>query len=555
MRLNTIQESSAELIVGMNDLAELKSGQTITLSLPGCGLTRLVLKDAQAYSNGDFSLVAVGEIATKSDVDNPCQDIDLVLSKRGPYLAGSIRQHDRGFIVKDLGNDRLALWRASNELNEGCAGDEPPTRWFDTAPVEKVQQCCFVEILVLYDAAANASGDIESVIDNELVKLNSSLTSSRVFTCDLRFSIVDYEPYEVTNKSYSNLANDIADVQTNNAALRNTLDADLVIWITGDQNYTAVGQAIGLGSSDPNADAYAMMVLNANTITALTFAHEIGHLLQCQHERVNALFSTPYSHGYSFSYNGPRKTIMHTTSNPSERIMHFSNPVVKYCNKFTGNSSHNNAQQLLDEACRAAQFRKGQGLSLGVSGPNFACPDQYILLASDVQGDAPEPYSYVWEKSSSPFSGYTQFATSQNVFFDVGNFQNQLYVRLTVTASDGEFQQDIFGINEDDDCSGPIKSGAQTGLGSETDVARQVAVFPNPFRWEFRVDKQSLPLDTEARLIYEVRDVLGRPISIAVEYGNRFDLLRVSGTPGAGMYYLTVRNAKGQSVVIPVTKQ
>jgi hypothetical protein len=70
---------------------------------------------------------------------------------------------------------------------------------------------------------------------------------------------------------------------------------------------------------------------------AWTFAHEIGHLQGCRHDRGDDRCDEPYAygHGYKFNVGGnPFRTMMAIGNEP--RIQHWSNPNVFYQGVATG---------------------------------------------------------------------------------------------------------------------------------------------------------------------------------------------------------------------------
>lgn len=179
-------------------------------------------------------------------------------------------------------------------------------------------------------------------------------------------------------------------------SLRRQFAADLVCLLV-EKTQGPLGVATVMTRVDASFAQHAFCVVQrpyANTY--LSFAHEIGHLLGCQHDRPNATGpgAFPFSYGYRFAVNGTHyHTVMATP--PGLPVLYFSNPSVSYQGTPTGidvsqTNAANNAETINRTIATVASFsdtltppdRLSVNLHEPEEGQVFNLPAQIELEAS-----------------------------------------------------------------------------------------------------------------------------------------------------------------------------
>ena len=170
-------------------------------------------------------------------------------------------------------------------------------------------------------------------------------------------------------------------VFANVETLRTTYGADQVTLLR-----RFVDEGCGLGyllTSDNARNAYMLVHDGDKTdgsgysCNLLTYAHELGHNLGCQHDRANAGSSGRFS--YSYGYQNPEeifRTVMaYDCPGGCPRIDHFSNPDVTYDGYPTGiadpdPNSADNARTINQTRVEMAGYRTSVQRSITVISPN-----------------------------------------------------------------------------------------------------------------------------------------------------------------------------------------
>jgi len=222
-----------------------------------------------------------------------------------------------------------------------------------------------VDVLVIYTRAAMcaeagvsvAAGCIgtptikrpmEDRITLAMTEMNTALASSGIATRMNLAHVKLEESYVETGKSYSDFLYDLAGNQyatTDVYGLREQNSADLVIKIV--ENTGSCGKAfLGPDSSKPYSVA-SRVCMTGN----LSFAHELAHLMGCQHDKSNAMTATGTAFGYKSPDEEFRTILSYSCSGRNcPRIPRYSTPRVAsyYDGKPVGTITENNAQQIND---------------------------------------------------------------------------------------------------------------------------------------------------------------------------------------------------------------
>lgn len=483
------------------DFSQIGQDGRFKMNLPGgCQNVGFKTARAESHANGDFNFIAYVE--ERDTCLCNCNFGDFAYVKKDGISVGLIRVDNKAYEIKDLKEGKLCL-RTINIKGSKCISGEGGGELTQHGPEDNIEsrnQCCAVRIMILHDAQANILGDIAARARMDILLTNEALQNSIVSACNLRFEMGGVHEYNVQTPSLLNARNEIGIVRDDNQTLRNQENADIVVFYTGldyfTQDQDILGIALGLqfpgGTVDPIEDAYALVETAPEAIASFTFAHEVGHLFQCRHEETDDSNGT-FQHGHSFSYGcflgfGCRTvlTIMRTLPTADEpRILHYSNPKVKYRRKPTGITNlRDNARQLFSTGCTVAAFRQGDVLMTNISGPSQVCLNSSVQLSAEIVGDAPAPFTYVWETATSISGPYQVVSTDPTItLYGSGVVGQIIYIRLTVSSSDNQVAEE-FSILE---CVAPEGISCEQFLIEDNSGNMTAAlpglhwsVFPNP---------------------------------------------------------------------------
>lgn len=466
-RWNLLQnENPNDTLYVMNpiDFTRMDSLGRFKIALPGgcptvfCQATKRV-----SYPNGDY--VVLANVMENDDPDGACSTGDLSVVRHNGTAVGMIRVDDRAFEIRDLKDGKWCLSTVERDTSQmrcvssgggGTLHDE-----HDDEQVETRNNFCVIQVLILFDARSNALNDIEQWARMDIQKTNEALRNSDIFTENLRYEIRDIVQFDLPNPDVGNPFRDLRRIRDANQALRNNLGADIVVYYTGNDYFDfnpsfgisdITGAALGLEGLPfpviPERDAYVLVESTREARDLLTFQHEVAHLLQCRHEEQNDP-NGEFQHGHRFWYRSglfglgrsPGITIMHNVTSRRDRLINlYSNPGIEYRGAATGIAGiRDNARQIRNVGCDVANWRTGAELSVFIEGPTSGCPFQSANLKAYITGNAPTPYTYTWEISTTSFMGpFSPIGVSNpNIYIPLGDVGETVYVRLTITAANG----------------------------------------------------------------------------------------------------------------------
>lgn len=202
-----------------------------------------------------------------------------------------------------------------------------------------------IDVMVVYTPAsrvrAGSATAMETLILNAVDMANVSYANSLIplTLTAVHIAEVDYvEDYSLA-LALAKLTFDNDGVMDEVHDLRNTYDADMVSLIASGGDVAGIGWI--LTSLDAAMAQRAFSITTYNSLGSLTFPHELGHNMGCDHDQENItadgyrLFS--YARGWRF-YGAEDSKLYRTVMSyaPGTRIPYFSHPDINYKGTPTG---------------------------------------------------------------------------------------------------------------------------------------------------------------------------------------------------------------------------
>lgn len=517
-------------MVEIGDFPSIQNNGVISMSLQEVADdVDFKAKYVESSSNGDFywlgDLIPLDTCTEEGDTV-PCDFGTMLLMRKGARYTGSISLGDSLYYhIRDLGDGFSALIllnrdsfftkpECSTPLSDTLVPPPPDT----TTSVEERSSPCPVKLLVLYTTLAiEEHPDIVDIIDLAVFETRSILENSEVYSDQLDLILAGTD--EITDDIWlPGGGNIVADANNSIAtpgiqSLRSQYDADLIMILTEDYIYDgATGGVAAFGDFTSSGDSACAIVETGATLGPFyTFAHEFAHLFGCRHERKPDNCGSdgdnsglPDAHGYViekkgflfFGRKGYYNTIMAVCNRGSAedenyaagvrgqgRILHYSNPDVKWTNKKTGKSGkNNNASVLRNAACRIANYDVSENPIFSFDFPKKACPGENVNGKVEMGEGVPLPWQCSWQHS------YDGFTWSTAVVNDCSGYNatmpsspgDRLYIRVTAGNVNGPMttkHTDVLADNTTINClrESVIRPGGATQVNNLGYI-----VFPNP---------------------------------------------------------------------------
>ncbi len=278
--------------------------------------------------------------------------------------------------------------------------------------------------------------------------------------------------------------------------------ADLVVYLTGVDYFFGSNNVFGYAldlTLDPTR-AYCVVETSTatnNGVGLYVFAHEVAHLLGCNHQPpiTGNDFEWAHAHKFNILCQQARQTIVHTQSEVP--ILHYSNPQVKYIGIPTGvENTRDNARQLRSAACTVAVHKTNVNspIKAKIAGADVGCVCEDAYVWAVASGGAPGNLSYAWQISNGGFIYGPILSTDVDFSFQLSCIPGDgTFVRLTVTdASNNSTHNDKLIVAEEGSVCDRNDQVAATH-----NVKSILNITPNPNKGNFQIE-YSLLDDSDA---------------------------------------------------------
>jgi len=323
---------------------------------------------------------------------DPTGEFTLLLTVGEDHFFGKAISRHEEIIFQPSGIDSAVVSKPIDPLREVPLVDDemiaPPKSEGSYVAFDLPDDGTRIDIMVLYTVGmANAypGSQIDTRIQYLIDQSNLALTNSQISTqLNLVYSQVVNYPDNSTGdmrEALDDLTNNVG-VFSNIETLRTSYGADQVALL---RRFVDEGCGMAWLLQQASDARYAYSVVHDGSKTdhsgsfcsELTFIHELGHNLGCQHDRANAssIPIYPYSYGYQDPQRAFRTVMAYDCVGGCPRIPYFSNPELTYQGKPVGIPEGNpnaadNAKTINSTRTAMAAYRASVTPAIQVLAPN-----------------------------------------------------------------------------------------------------------------------------------------------------------------------------------------
>jgi hypothetical protein len=455
---------------------------------------------------------------------------------------GSLRYKDREFSFFPIKKktsiliERDVVEEARNQPSMKCGNDEKRTstkKISNRVPIQCFGDCGgqFLDVLTIVTPPAatwlnNNLGVWQNLwLQAALDNINTALIMSGVNNKSVRNRFIfQTSPFLLSN----NINQDIINMRNNPTiiALRDNARADVVNMLTL-QNYIQIEnnqifQVFGVASNvDPMAiDQYTICEIPFIDESRFTFAHEVAHLMGCEHAINHSPMAT-CNRGHRFTAGGVlRASILGDQVQNFVRINNYSNPNINFMGVPTGEANRNNAGVIQNHFCSVGSINTPSEFAPDISGYQCSGANNTYTAINLIPNNnlgvitCIAPYTFQWSWSNSSGGPWINFGANSISATLSAQPCFAKYIRLIVTSSDGctytrtKFYKCTQCLTKD------ISAETRSIIKEET-----INVYPNPSNQIFEIEtdadvKNYRVFGTDGKLILEKHNVDNKFFSI-----------------------------------------
>jgi hypothetical protein len=323
---------------------------------------------------------------------DPTGEIKLVLTMGEDHFFGKAISRQEEFVFQPTGiGSAVVSKRVDPSMEVPLVDDEriaPQRMEAPYAAFDLPDDGTRIDIMVLYTvgmAAAYPGSQIDTRIQHLIDQSNLALTNSQI---DTQLNLVYSQPVNYPDDSIGGMDAALDDLTDNVGVfadietLRTLYGADQVALL---RRFVDEGCGLAWLLQQPSNARHAYSVVHDGSKTDgsgsycsdLTFVHELGHNLGCQHDREHAGSDPiyPYSYGYQDPDKAFRTIMAYDCTGGCPRIQYFSNPDLTYQGKPVGipagdENAADNARTINSTRVAMAAYRAAMTPTIRVLAPN-----------------------------------------------------------------------------------------------------------------------------------------------------------------------------------------
>lgn len=308
------------------------------------------------YTNYQYTTFSNGEIYASISVleDN---------------VQGTIYTDDGTYVLDTYADGQYVLVRLPDDIPLEAEPIEEEEEEVLTIGNDNVADAplSIIRVLVMYTpAAAKMYTNDVAVLNSVFKNINNANLSFRNSHINARFELAYVGPTNYVEKTFDkdlkNFRNSSDNYMNEVHTLRKKYEADVCVLLVNNPEYCGMGH-IKANSSK----AFCVVYASPECTSKYSFAHEIGHLAGCRHDRYKDKNITPYIYGHGYVHidtytNRSWRTMMAYSAqcggeSRCKRIPYWSNPNVSYNGIATGTSKYeNNARVWNNRASTMSNF-------------------------------------------------------------------------------------------------------------------------------------------------------------------------------------------------------
>lgn len=427
---------------------------------------------------------------------NPCDEENngyITIIARDGNLYGQININETVYEIHDLGGRKniLVEWDNSQMPVNDCSTSAINS--IDDRPDENLGESrsggCNVRVLVLFTDAAALVRDPVAAANLFMTQTNQIVSNSKAMTS---FTLVGVQNlagfvetggaggFEATLPAFSALPL--------TTTLRNAAFADQVVLLADINDPDVFG--IAFTPLGPNFGFSVVEIDGAGG--RFTFSHELAHNFSCFHDNATGVNARGKQFNNGCLGLGHRsRTVLARAGANDSRIMHYSNPDVKFKCRSTGNSDRNNAGQISTASCTVAGYRADPPppFNITVTGPETGIPGQTYNYCVAID-QCPNVLSIAWSFSYDGFH-YTPVNSGNTACITLTMpLHGSIYVRVRVICQGGgdltEFWE-TYNENEDPKFKG-CGWGEESAKSTNNQLMNDFTFAPNPTNGELNIE-------------------------------------------------------------------